>query len=284
MTDSPIGTQNLNVDIQALAAQMLGANDDSEIEYEEEDGSDDDFTGHPAWQEILSKVPAELHAQIIPTLQKWDTGVSRQFQKIHDTYAPLRQFEDADPNDIREALGVYEALNSNPEATWEAIGRVYGLSPQQVSQALSSDEEELDDLPAGIRDRLSRIDMHEQVLEAVTDEMLRRQVADTEAQEDEALEEYLAELQEQYGEFDEDYVVGLLAAGIDGDEAVEQYQEMVQSIAQQYGGKPQPQRTAPNVMSGSGGIPNIGQVDPYKLSNSQTQDLVSEILRMTNES
>src|SRR4249920_3440490 len=102
MTDSPIGTQGMNVDIQALAAQMLGAPEDSEVEYEEDD--EQDYAGHPAWQEILNKVPAELHGQIIPTLQKWDTGVSRQFQKIHDSYAPLRQFEDTDPSDIREAL------------------------------------------------------------------------------------------------------------------------------------------------------------------------------------
>lgn len=272
------------LDIQALAAAMLSGNGPDEDSYDDGDEDEGDSTGgHPAWQEILNVIPPELHQQVIPTLQKWDTGVSRQFQKIHDSYSPYKQFEELDPSDIREALGVYEALNNDPKATWEAIGRVYGLSPQQVSQAMSSDEdEELDDLPSSVRDRLSRVDMHEQVLEAVTDELLKRQVAETEAQEDQALEEYLEELQEEYGEFDEDFVVGLIAAGVDGDDAVEQYQELVQNIAQQYGGGQQ--RVTPNVMSSNGGIPNLGSVDPHKLSNSQTQDLVAEILRMTNES
>lgn len=270
------------LDIQALATKMLGGNGpETEVEETEEEVS---TAGHPAWQEILDTIPQEYRNAVLPTLQKWDAGVSRQFQKIHDSYAPLREFEDLDPAEVRDALGVYQALNENPEATWEAIGRVYGLSPQQISQAMASEDEEVEDylngLPAGIRDRLSKLDVHEQVLENITRELLQRQASEEEAQEDEALEEYLEELHEEYGDFDEDFVVGLMAAGVDGEDAIGQFQQITERIAQQYGESTR--RSSPSVMSSSGGIPNVGSVDPSRLSSRDTQDLISEILRQNS--
>lgn len=269
-TDGPEAT-----DIEALAAQMLGLEEEGEEEYEQEE---EPQAGHPAWQQILAKIPPELHAQVIPTLQEWDSGVSRRFQKIHDEYAPLKRFEEVDPDEIKEALDVYNALNNDPASTWEAIGRVYGLSPQQVSQvAEESDDFDLGDLPPAIRDRLSKLDVHDKVLEAITGELLQRQEAEKESQEDAQLEGYLDALREEYGDYDEDYVVGLIASGIDGEEAVARFQEFTQQFEQQ------PQRQSPRVMSGGGGIPNSESVNVSKLSNQDTQKLVEELLRLSQE-
>jgi len=274
-TDGPEG-----LDIEALAAQMLGMEEEGGEEYEEDD---EPQAGHPAWQEILSKIPQELHAQVIPTLQDWDAGVSRRFQKIHDEYAPLKRFEEVDPDEITEALDVYQALVNDPATTWEAIGRVYGLSPQQVSQVASdpygeeSSDFDFGDLPPALRDRLSKLDVHDRVLEAITGELLQRQEADKESQEDAQLEEYLDALHEQYGEYDEDYVVGLIAAGVDGEEAIYRFQQFATQFAS-------PQRQSPRVMSGGGGIPHGEHVDVAKLSNQDTQRLVEELLRLSADS
>jgi hypothetical protein len=87
----------------------------------------------------------------------------------------------------------------------------------------------------------------------------------------------LQELAEEFGEYDEDYVVGLIAAGIDGEEAVARYQAAIHKQA------PPPVRTpAPKVMSGSGGVPSSGSVDLAKMSPQDTKRFVMEALRATN--
>jgi len=272
------------LDIEALAAQMLGLDSQGDSSYDEDQQGEESEggyqpVGHPAWQEILSQIPEELHAKVIPTLQQWDAGVSRRFQKIHDEYSSLKEFEDYDPGDIRQALDVYEALNTNPAATWETIGRVYGLSPQEVSQAASvEDDLDFDALPPALKEKLSKIDLHDQVLEYVSQQMLEAQAADEEAAEDEALEEILDELREDYGEFDEDYVVGLIAAGVDPEEAVERFQGFASQFQQQ------PRQQAPKIMSSGGGVPSGAPADVNKLSNQDTQALIAEVLRLSQSS
>jgi hypothetical protein len=269
------GSEGLN--FEDLAAQMLGTADAEDIN---EDTAPQ--AGHPAWQEILGAIPQEYHAQVADKLRDWDAGVSRRFQGIHDQYAPLREFAEYDPDDLKEAVGVYQALNNDPQATWEAIGRVYGLSPQQVSQAASISEDEgedfeLDDLPAAIQKKLSQVDIHDEALNAIAGELLARQAKEKEAQEDAEFEEYMEALHSNYGDFDDDYVIGLIASGVDGEAAVDRFQQIVNNIT------PRSSRSAPTVMSGGGGIPSQ-PVDLNKLSNRDTQSLVAEILRQSQES
>lgn len=272
------------VSIEDIAKQMLGLDEDDQEGYADDEGQQQaPPPGHPAWQEILSVIPPELHEQVIPTLQQWDAGVSRRFQKIHDEYAPYKQFEGYDPEDIEEAMGVYRALTNDPASTWETIGRVYGLSPQQVSQATSDEDIDLDGLPEGIRDRLSKIDLHDQVLEYVSQQMLDAQAAEEEAQEDAALDEVLEELEDEYGEFDQDYVIGLVAAGVDPEEAVLRFKNIVGQYTASESQQPSVREAAPRVMSSGGGIPNSGSVDVNKLSNQDTQSLIAEILRLSQE-
>lgn len=287
--------------IEALAAQMFGeSGTQAPVEQAPEtDSVDNDNSetqqqlppaGHPAWQEILDAIPAEYHDKVTPTLQNWDAGVSRRFQKIHDEYEPYKQFADYDPSAIEEAVKIYESLNSDPNATWEAIGRAYGLSPEQVSQAESSLEEDdydLSDLPPALRAKLERLDLHEQVLETITQRMLSQQEIEEQAQEDAALEELMGELKEAHGNFDEDYVVGLMAAGVDPDEAVTRYKGMVSrfGLAEPRATTPPAQASppveVPRVMSSGGGVAGLGDQDVTKMDNRQTKDLVAELLRLS---
>jgi hypothetical protein len=264
---------------------MLGLDEDVEDDYEEEDEEEDDKpqAGHPAWRQILDSVPEEYHAALIPTLQQWDTGVSRRFQRIHDEYAPYKELGEFEPDAIKEAMNVYNALNTDPGATWEAIGRVYGLSPQQVSQAASDDEDfDMDDLPAPIRERLARLDEHDRTLGILSQQIQQQnQAAEMEA-EDEALEEYLEDLREEYGEFDEDYVVGLIAAGVDGEEAIERFQQLLNAIANDIEIE-EDGTQYPQVMSGSGAAPSSDGIDTTKMSNQDTQALIAEILRLSHD-
>lgn len=287
--------------IEALAAQMFGeqSTEESPVETEETpvetDSQSDQINVHPAWQEILNAIPAEYHDKVTPTLQNWDAGVSRRFQKIHDEYEPYKRFSDYDPNQIEEAVRIYESLNSDPSATWEAIGRAYGLSPEEVSQAESAFDEDDDydfsDLPPKLRAKLAkidRLDLHEQVLETITQQMLSQQELEEQAEEDAALEELMGELKEVHGNFDEDYVVGLMAAGVDPDDAVLRYKGMVSRFSGS--AEPRvdtppiqasPQIQSPRVMSSGGAVPGLGDQDVTKMDTRQTKDLVAELLRMS---
>lgn len=239
----------------------------------------------PQWKPILDAVPAEYHNALLPTLQEWDANVSRRFQKIHDEVAPYKELEEYDPATVKEAVDVYTQLLENPAATWETIGKAFGLSPQVSSQSDSSnDDEDFDglELPDALRARLAKLDDHDRVLDLVTTELLARRQAEEEAREDAALEAYLADLEEQYGEYDVDYVVGLIGAGVSGEEAMERWQAIAGS-ATSTSTTADPVRSAlPKVMSSTGGVPAASgnAQDLSKLSNQDTKALVENILRL----
>lgn len=272
-------TEPEGLNIQDLAAQMLGNNPTLEDVNLDPVSDDTDTNIHPAWNEVLSQIPSELHSKVIPTLQKWDQGVSRQFQKIHDQYRPLAKYEEIDPDILEDAIKVYDALTSDPASTWEAIGRAYGLSPTAKTNPVTEEDEannfNLDDLPPAVKARLNKVDMHDQVLEEVAQDLLARREAEQAAQEEAELEQYLTELHDTYGDFDEDYVIGLLAAGIDGEAAVGKYQQLAFIQPSQQNSR----AVTPQVLSSSGGIPSVQSVDVGSLSRSQTESLIAEILR-----
>ena len=98
----------------------------------------------------------------------------------------------------------------------------------------------------------------------------------------EQLDAYIAYLHEpepgKRVEFDEDYVITLLANGVDGEEAVSRYQKIVETAAPKSAPNP-----APRIMPSGGGVPS-NAIDPKTLSDSQTQDLVTQILQQASES
>lgn len=289
------GDNGETVDLEQLALEYLQGttSDTTEEEYADEEGEHEapkKASGHPAWKPILDAVPEEYHEALMPQLQEWDTGVSRKFQDIHDKYAAYEELEDYDPSDLKEAAEIYQQLVNDPAATWESIGRVFGLSPQETAQSASEAESgDFDDLelPPALMAKLAKVDKQEQMLEMIAADLQGRNVAEEEAEEDAALEEYLEELAEEYGAFDEDYIVTLLAAGIDGDEAIARYQELVgEANAEQVAEveSSDSRTSAPRIMSSSGGVPSgSGNPNLSKLSDQDTKGLVAEILRLAQQ-
>jgi len=283
------------VDVQALAVQMLKGNSgdtspdvstesepDNSTEEEiysdsEEEGSSKKLGGHPAWQEILSAVPEELHEALTPKLKEWDAGVTRRFQEIHSQYEPLKSFEPLieegfDPDSLSQAIGLYQALNADPEQVYQALGQAYGFASEQES-ADDYDEDSEYNVPPQLLEQLQR---QERAIEAMAEQLQQQQMSEQELEQQAALDEYVNLLHESYGEFDEDYVFTKMAAGVDGEVAVRQYQELV---------PPQVQQTrtpAPKVLGssgvGSGGIPTSSP-EVTRLSEQDTRRLVEETLR-----
>lgn len=293
------------VDVKALAVQMLSKGvsseeaaaqltgvSDAEIDNSTEDVSSDEsgessskkLGGHPAWQEILSAVPEEYHEMLTPKLKEWDAGVTRRFQEIHSQYEPLKVFEpiaeDIDADTLSSALGLFQAVNTNPEEVYRALGAAYGFASEQESS--DDDEDDYSQLPPHIARQLEE---QQRAIEALSEFAQTTQLTSVQQQEQEALNDYLGQLQDAYGDFDEDYVLTKMAAGVDGEVAVRQYFEIAPPVG---GSQSQGQQTRgsavtpPQVLGssgvGSGGVPSTS-VSPAKLGRAETKSLVEEILR-----
>lgn len=228
--------------------------------------------GHPAWQEVLDAIPQEYHDALRPTLEKWDKGVANRFQSLHSKYEPLKQYEalaEYDPEELQVAMQLRTALENDPRAVWDLMAQTYNFASEQGA---TTEEQGMT-----VNDDGSVDPRYEQMLAEQ-----QRQIAELQArqQADEAdaeLDAYMSSLHTKYDEqggFDEDFVVALLANGIDGDEAVTRYQGIVTAAAGSVG---PPKPTPPVVMGSGGGVPS-NNINPVSLSNSETKDLVAQML------
>jgi hypothetical protein len=91
------------------------------------------------------------------------------------------------------------------------------------------------------------------------------------------LDELLEVMQDEHGPFDEDWVTVKLAQGYSPEEALEAYDEFVESLVGSYR-KP----ISVPIMGGPGGIPS-GQVDTSKMNPRDTQALVAQILEASQD-
>jgi hypothetical protein len=88
--------------------------------------------GHPAWDEILNTIPEVLRPQVRPALERWDKGVQEQFQKVHQQYDPLKQYQSyadqkVEPDQINTALEIYRILNENPKLLYQQMQEHFGF-------------------------------------------------------------------------------------------------------------------------------------------------------------
>lgn len=300
MGNSTAGDGVQPIDSQALALQMLenqgGAPTppvvDNNIEEENEGESGDEsgnegqkLGGHPAWQEILSEIPAEYHEVVAPKLKEWDSGVTRRFQEIHSQYEPLKTFEplleqDIDADNLSRAIGLYQALNTDPRQVYEALGEAYGFVNEQES---TDDEDDYSEfrLPPEVQQQLNQQQL---MLEQMAEYIQSQQTTMQSQEESAALDEYLEQLASQYGEFDEDYVLTKMAAGIDGEVAVRTYFEKfpVGNPSGNNGPQKQPPKVIGSSGAGSGGVPSP-RPQVTNLNSQETKDLVVAMLQQTAE-
>jgi hypothetical protein len=229
--------------------------------------------GHPAWQEILNAVPEQYHEALRPTLEKWDKGVQNRFQSLHSKYEPIKQYADYSPEDLEVALNLKQAVEADPKAVWELLAQTYNFSLEQGATegeiAMNFDPDEFEGDP----ELYQQLQLTQQQLMEQQEALVALQQQQDLEKAEEELDAYMAYLHSEHGDFDDDYVVTLLANGVDGDEAVNRYQQIVQRAG---GTKPAP-AAPPKVMSAGGGVPSRA-IDPKALSNSDTKDLVAQML------
>lgn len=250
-----------------------------EYEYEEEDTQvedapveetedieeeDDAQSGNPALSELYDILPKSLHGMIQPVLDKWQSGVDEQFEKI----APYRKFADSGVNaDIIEAsLQLASEISSNPRAVYDELAERYGWkqAEQMMATALqvannpaeAGKEEGLffEDPDTEVDPTLKELEALKAEIESLRGEREADKAQATEVEYEYQIEQSLEILKEEHGDFDDELIIRramLLAEDYPNAElpqligaAFEQYQAEVEKIRGQV-------KRAPRVAGGT---------------------------------
>lgn len=248
---------------------------------------------HPAWNELLGVVPQELHSQVIPHLQKYNQNT----EKVHERYNPYKDFVDnrVDPERIRQALAVAEAIEGNPQEVYQLLHQQFGQQQSQQSQGLpgvqngnqqlqqgQGDENPYEGLHPSVVEKLQMLDQMKGGFDTMAELMLSQRQQSQQAEED-------AELQAVYDNFSksnpvfaelnkdgaaEPYVNSLLMAGYKPEEAMQMFEQFVGSV-KQYQNRPQP----PMLLGpGASAVPGQQTINPAQLSRPDTKNLVASML------
>lgn len=213
-------------------------------------------TGHPAWQEILDGLPDEFHSTLTPKLQAWDQGVQQKLQDVRSQYEGLDPYRDIvrdqDPQFLQGALQLAQAVQQDPNAVAQQLIEAFGLEYAPKGAGPSEPEYDLGDDDIANHPMVKAM---QQQLDEFNNKFQSREQVEQQTQAEQEHEQYMAELKEEHGDFDPLFVTALIAQGIDGDEAVRRYNEVVTNgVARMSGATPPatPAGTPPVVMGGDG--------------------------------
>lgn len=228
---------------------------------------------NPSWQEILNVLPDSLHGTVMPALEKWDRNYQSGIQRVQSQYEPYQPLLDAgyDPETIQYGLSVLAKLEEDPRAIYDALAEAHGFA---VDQGQSETEIDDDVYEGGALPDDPRIQRAEEMSEAVAQWVLEQHEMQQNAEEDANLDQEMTNLAEKHGEYDENYVMGLMLTGVNAEDAVMQYHQLVQNIAS----KPRANDSAPVIMGSGGGLPS-GAVKVSELTEDNRQKLVADMLR-----
>lgn len=244
---------------------------------------------NPAWNDVLSVIPEQYHAQVTPHFQQWDQSAQQRIEQANSSikeYEPYKQFVDNNipAEDLEQGIRLMYEINTNPKSVYDALAEAYNLGTQpNVSNANAGGNENTTENTSVEAQNLQdpRFDKLQEGLDLVGQVVLQDQQRKAAEQADRELANELDGLRKEFGDFDESYVLAMMGAGKSGKDAVQAFQEFSNNLIQS-----RPRPFAPNVMGSSGGgstgLPSQA-IDPTKLSGKDTRNLVVEMLRHSAE-
>lgn len=238
----------------------------------------DELRFNQAWNPLLSQLPQSLHTIVTPHLKQWDRNYNDGIQKVHSQYAGYKPFLDAQvaPEDINNAMLVYNALNENPQ---DLIGQLidyykYELQPQGEQGQGQQQIADEDEIPYDVTQH-PEFQRMAQMVELLGQNTLQQNEQMLSAQAEADLDAEFDAAHEKYGNFDDVWVAQMMyAQGVDMDTAVQTYQEHIQQAIQSHRS---PGMSAPVLMGGGGGLPSQ-QVNVGNLTDKQRKQLVADTL------
>ena len=242
--------------------------------------------GHPAWQEVLTHIPAALHDSVRPALEKWDSGVKTRLEQ----YTPYQEFTAVPPEDLRAAKQLYDLMSNDPATLYQKMAEHYGYgtttptgqgSPGQQAQEPTVDLGEFsDDLTSNPQFQALQ-KQQQQMIDMFNQQQAQQQQAQAEqwlGSKQSAATEALAK---QGITPDWDYILNKAASlgqqtknnDVAFDKAVTEYAAMVNRFK-----TPVATTTAPIVASPSGAVPS-SQVNAASMTNDQRKQLMAQSLK-----
>lgn len=227
--------------------------------------------------DFLKNVPDADRAVVSRYVKDWDAGVTKRFQEIHNEYAPYKEY--GTPQEIQQAIEVYNLLDNSPEVIYEALKQHFGETQQQLPQQQqipqTPQQPQIDPniqqaLEPFLNPLQSKLNEQQQLMEKMAQAILLGNQKEQEAQEDRALDNYLAELEQRHGKFDQRAILLSIYEGKDGDQAVKEWKD---SLAQ-YAPQPQQQEIPPPLLGGS--VPD-GNVDVGSMSSKDVKQLTASV-------
>jgi len=235
---------------------------------------------------FLNKIPANDRQVVGRYIKDWDAGVTKKFQEYSSRVKPY------------EALGPVEELQQyrnfalnfrqNPEymfkLMYQGLQQQYGDEfEQHLARILELEEEMSDDYEYGDEEEYAPeegADPNEIFQQNVIQELeqLREWRESFEQQQEDAegqaqLDSVLDQMHNQYGQFDDNFILLQLSQHGNVEQAIQAWNNLLG----QYGSPQQPQRQAPKIMGGQGGVPS-GQVNTEQLRGKDRREMVSNML------
>lgn len=232
---------------------------------------------NPAWNDLLKDVPQELHEKVTPHLKQWDSKFQEQVQKVQQQYDPWKPIMEAsgqNPEAAQFALQLVQALNTNPKEVWDNLGEYYkftGQTPQGQGGQGQNEPNPQDDPLSPLNQQIAA---QQQQLSTMADIMLAQRTADEARRADEWLDGELTRVKASYGDIPDKFLIAGMQGGQTMDDAAQEYNAMIEKAAATY-------RPRPLIMGSGGGAPG-SQVDPSKLSEKDTKNLVVQMLQANN--
>lgn len=245
------------------------------------DAEEEEAAGNPALAELYDVLPKSLHGLVEPVINKWQSGIDQQFEKI----APYRRYADAgvDPQVIEASLELAAEISANPKAVYDELASRYGFAAAQqimedaVDTAESFDPDfEEDESTAELRALKAEI-------EALKGDR-EQEVAQREAYAmDNEIEETVAAIQAEFGDFDEEAVIRRAMLLADDYPNAELHQ-LIGAAHEQYMGELKAMQAsvkrAPRVAGGAGN--SIPAPPPQKLSTREERIAAIEEIAKRN--
>ena len=268
-------------------------------------GAADQSTEQPAqkslYEEYLADIDDEVQRKLLePRVKDWDARVTKRFQAIHEEYKPYKE-SGLTAQSIGQAAQLYQMLQSDPQRVFYTLAEAlpelaqqliqeraqqYGYSQQPVQpqvQPQGNGQAALDpyaDLDPTVAQHLQslqeRHDKQTQLLSGVAQYLYNQQQQQTTAQQDAQLDFLLQGLRQQYGDYDENYVLTMMHAGMNPDQAVQQWKQTLQQAVNNVS-RATPQEPGPPFLGG-GSAPPGQQFDPATATSKDVQALVASAL------
>lgn len=233
---------------------------------------------NPAWNDVLSVIPQELHQQVTPHFQRWDQAAQQRVEQANSQLEAFQAYQPflehgIDPDELRNGLQLLYQINNDPGSVYNALGQAYGLANGAGNPGVNDGTGEGAD---GQEYQDPRVAELQQNLELVSQIILNDQQAKQAQQADQQLDAELNSLKQKFGDYDEGYVLAMMQNGMSGEDAVQAFQSFRNNLLQS-----NPRPFAPNVMGGSqggAGYPSQ-QIDPAKMSRQEARQAAIQMLQ-----